>query len=103
MIIDFISNILIIIFITIFVLFFIFCIPVGLIATVNLSNYFLDKSYCTLLIDNKQVYKGRCHYVDINSIGENGNTKQVTIYKDACRFKPVKKFVSENVVLKESD
>ena len=67
----------------------------------DLTNYFLDESYCTLFIDNKQVYEGRCHYVDINSIGENGNTKQVVIYKDAFLFKPIKKFVSENVVLKE--
>ena len=101
MIMDFITNILIIIFTIITFLIFIICVPTGFIAAVNLTNYFLDESYCTLFIDNKQVYEGRCHYVDINSIGENGNTKQVVIYKDAFLFKPIKKFVSDNVVLKE--
>lgn len=101
MIIDFVTNILIIIFTIITFLIFIICVPTGLIAAVSLTNYFLDESYCTLFIDNKQVYEGRCHYVDINSIGENGNTKEVVIYKDAFLFKPIKKFVSENVILKD--
>lgn len=101
MIMDFIIDTLTIIFTIIIVLIFIVGLPIGFISAVNLTNYFLDESYCTLFIDNKQIYEGRCHYVDINSIGENGNTKQVVIYKDAFLFKPIKKFVSENVVLKE--
>lgn len=101
MIIDFIRSVLIIIVAIIILLAFLLGLPFGLYATTNYANYVLDKSYCTLLIEGKQVYEGRCHYIDIDSIGQNGNSKRVTIYKDAIHTKPIKKFISEDVVIKE--
>lgn len=63
--------------------------------------YQLDKSLCSLYIDDKNIYSDRCHFLDISSIGENGNTKEVIIYKDILKLQPVKKYVSNNVVVKE--
>lgn len=98
---EFIRSILLIIIAIIILLAFLIGLPFGLYATVNFANYFLDKSHCTLFIDGEQIYEDRCHYVDIDSIGQNGNSKRVVIYKDAIHVVPVKKFVSDNVVLKE--
>lgn len=67
---------------------------------VNYINYCLDDSYCSLYIENKKVYEGRCHYLQVDSIGENGNSKKVIIYKDAAKLQPKKKFISENVLLR---
>lgn len=70
------------------------------ITGVNYINYCLDNSYCSLYVENKKVYEGRCHYLQIDSIGENGNSKKVIIYKDAVKLQPKKKFISENVLLR---
>lgn len=72
----------------------------GIMIGVNGFGYLNDKSICDVYVDNKQVYNDRCHFISIHSIGENGFTKQLTIYKDIFGFKPLKKYVSENIVVK---
>ena len=67
---------------------------------INCIDYYLDDSYCSLYIENEKIYEGRCHYLQVGSIGENGNSKQVTIYKDAAKLRPDKKFISESVLLR---
>lgn len=61
----------------------------------------LDQSYCTAKVNNQVVYNGRCHYLDIESIGENGNTKHLTIYGNKWKFRPVKQFVNNNITVEE--
>lgn len=65
------------------------------------TNYRLDQSYCTAKVNNQVVYNGRCHYLDIESIGENGNTKHLTIYGDKWKIHPVKQFVNNNITVEE--
>lgn len=72
----------------------------GIMVGVNGFGYLNDKSICDVYVDNKQVYNDRCHFISIHSIGENGFTKQLTIYKDIFGFKPLKKYVSENIVVR---
>lgn len=43
------------------------------------------------------VYDDRCHFINIHSIGENGNTKLLTIYKDIILFRPKAKYLHENI------
>ena len=45
------------------------------------ADYYLSESYCTAYVDNKEVYTGRCHFLEIDSIGENGNTLSQTCEK----------------------
>lgn len=61
----------------------------------------LDQSYCTAKVNNQVVYNGRCHYLDIESIGENGNTKHLTVYGNKWKSRPVKQFVSNNITVGE--
>ena len=75
----------------------------GVNLTINFVNYFLDKSVCAVYVENKQVYDGKCHFVGIHSIGENGNTKELTIYQDKCGLKPLKRYVSENIKVINND
>lgn len=72
----------------------------GLYAGGNGVFYLLDKSICSVEVDNKQVYNDKCHFVNISSIGENGNTKHLTIYKDIFCLKAKKHYISENIVIK---
>ena len=65
------------------------------------ADYRLDQSYCTAKVNNQVVYSGRCHYLDIESIGENGNTKHLTIYGNKWKFRPVKQFVNNNITVGE--
>lgn len=72
----------------------------GIMIGVNGFGYLNDKSICDVYVDNQRVYNDRCHFIGIHSIGENGFTKQLTIYKDIFGFKPLKKYVSENIVVR---
>lgn len=72
----------------------------GTIIGVNGFGYLNDKSICDVYVDNQRVYNDRCHFISIHSIGENGFTKQLTIYKDIFGFKPLKKYVSEDIVVR---
>lgn len=65
------------------------------------ANYRLDQSYCTAKVNNQVVYNGRCHYLDIESIGENGNTKHLTVYGNKWKSRPVKQFVNNNITVEE--
>lgn len=65
------------------------------------ADYRLDQSYCTAKVNNQVVYSGRCHYLDIESIGENGNTKHLTIYGNKWKYRPVKQFVNNNITVGE--
>lgn len=69
----------------------------GLYSVVNYADYKLDISECNVYVDNNLVYSGRSHFIDIGSIGENGNTKNLTIHKDVFCLKPVAHYVSENI------
>lgn len=67
----------------------------------NWADYRLDQSYCTAKVDSQVVYNGRCYYLDIKSIGENGNTKHLTIYNNKWKSRPVKQFVNNNITVEE--
>lgn len=91
---------------SVFMLIFIITIAIlilfGGIIMVNGCNYLLDQSMCTAYVENQQVYQGRCHFLSISSIGENGNSKRLTIYKDKFGLKPVLKYVNENIKIQEN-
>ena len=65
------------------------------------ANFKLDKSICDVYVENQIIYSGRCHFIDIDSVGENGNTKHLIIYKDALKLKPIKHIINENIQIKE--
>lgn len=67
----------------------------------NWADYRLDQSYCTAKVNNQVVYNGICHYLSIESIGENGNTKHLTIYGNKWKSRPVKQFVNNNITVEE--
>ena len=69
----------------------------GVICTFNYLDYKLDDSNCVVWVNKQVVYTGRTTFVHIESIGENGDTKHVTIYKDKFHLKPTAHYVSNNV------
>lgn len=62
-----------------------------------LAYYKFDNSMCRVYVNNEQVFSGRCHFIEIGSIGENGNTKKLTIYEDIFCFKPKARYVNEKI------
>ena len=70
---------------------------IGITCTVNYLDYKLDDSQCIVYVNKQIVYTGRTTFVHIESIGENGNTKHVKIYKDKFHLKPAAHYVSNNV------
>ena len=58
-----------------------------LIITIGLIWLFLwcfiysNKSECIIKVDGETVFNGLCRHSELTSIGENGNTKQLTISK----------------------
>ena len=85
-------------FIAIVVVILLFITVIGFIySALNYAEYKLDKSECNVYVDNNLVYSGRSHFVSIDSIGENGNTKSLTIHKDVLCLKPDAHYVSENI------
>ena len=104
--IDIICNIITIFAITIFVVLLLIVfltIPFGIITSLNIADYYFNKSKCNVFVNNSQVYSGACHFVDISSVGENGNSKKVIIYKDIPCLKPLKFYVSESVEVRNAD
>lgn len=92
-IIDFIKIILMvfgIILILIFGIFFLYC-------GIALIDSYVNKTICKVYVENKLVHTGYCHYITIHSIGENGNTKHVSIYKDKILLKPILNFINNDV------
>ena len=66
-------------------------------------SYKLDKTNIKVTVNNEQVYKGKSHFVIINPIGLNGNTKEVIIVEDIYGFRPIKKYVSNNVEIESEE
>lgn len=84
------------------VLFFlIIAILLGTYMTINGLDFIFDKSNCTIYVNQEQVYAGRSHYINISSIGENGNTKHLTIYKDIFNLKPLKHYINNDIEVRE--
>ena len=67
----------------------------------NAVEYYFDKSECNIFVDNEVVYSGKCHFADVVSVGENGNSKHVVIYKDIFKTQPIKHYISEKVEVKQ--
>lgn len=65
--------------------------------------YHFNKSTCSVYVNSAKVYSGYCHFVTVGSLGENGNTKRVIIYKDSRRWRPKQVYVSDDVEIKEMD
>ena len=66
-------------------------------ATINGTFYLLDKSECVATVAGNVVYNGRCHFISVYSIGENGNSKVLTIYNDIFGFKPKARYVNQDI------
>ena len=64
-------------------------------------EYHFNKSTCAVLIEDKTVYKGLCHFVEVSPVGEMGKSKEVIIYKDSRRWIPLQRYITEDVVIKE--
>lgn len=64
-------------------------------------EYHFNKSTCSVVVDQEEVYSGYCHFVTVGSIGENGNTKRVIIYKDSRRWRPKQVYISDDVYIGE--
>lgn len=73
----------------------------GIIFVINGGSYLLDQSMCIAYVEDQQVYQGRCHFLSLSSIGENGNSKKLIIYKDKLGLKPLKKYVNENIKVQD--
>lgn len=65
-------------------------------------NYYFNQSDCSVWVDNNMVYNGKCHFVDVEPVGEYGNSKRVAIYKDVRKWYQKQKYISENVEIKEA-
>lgn len=64
-------------------------------------GYHFNKSTCSVWIDSKEVYSGKCHYVTVEPVGEYGKSKRVRIYKDMNLWHLQQEYISENVEMKE--
>lgn len=96
-ILEFLKVLFIGILIIIIIMFAIFVSCVLIWVACNGIDYRLDKSVCNAYVENQQVYSGRCHFIDISSIGENGNTKKMTIFKDIYGLKPDRVYVNNDI------
>lgn len=74
-----------------------------LVAGVNYTGYFLNKANCIAKVDNNTVYNGNCHFIALDSVGENGNTKVLKVYKDKTGFILLKQYASDNITITESE
>lgn len=63
-------------------------------------GFALNKSNCEVFVNNKTVYEGPAKYVEVSSIGENGNTKVVSLHKGFLGFITYKQYVSNSVEVK---
>lgn len=94
---EMIANILTFIIITILTLIALIGFGLGLYSIGTYADYKLDTSECNVYVDDDLVYSGKNHFVSIDSVGENGNTKRLTIHKDILCFRPDAHYVSENI------
>ena len=58
---------------------------------------------CKAYVEEDLVYQGRCHYLEISPIGEYGNTKKLIVYRDKTKFKPIKKFINDDIKITEME
>lgn len=63
----------------------------------NYFTYILDKSECIVKVDKQIIHTGGSALMFIDSIGVNGNTKHVIIYKDKFHLRPSAHYVSNDV------
>lgn len=63
--------------------------------------FHFNKSECSVWVNYNMVYNGYCHFVDVTPVGEYGNSKRVSIYNDVRKWHQVKKYISEDVEIKE--
>ena len=63
--------------------------------------YLLNKAECSVWVDKQMVYNGKCHFVSVDPVGEYGSSKRVSIYSDVAKFIQVKKYISEDVEIKD--
>lgn len=59
--------------------------------------FFTNVGDCNVFVDNQNVYNGPCRYVYVDSVGENGNTKEVSLSKGFLGWFTYKKYISNNV------
>lgn len=59
----------------------------------------IDHSTCVATVDNNEVYRGKCHFLSVEPIGENGNTKKLEIYDGVLLIIPYKIYVSDNIIV----
>lgn len=64
-------------------------------------NYHFNKSDCSVWVNQEMVYNGKCHFVDVEPVGEYGNSKRVAIYYDVRKWHQKQKYISEDVEIKE--
>lgn len=76
---------------------------IGLTAGLNYINYCFNKTNCVVKVHRNIVYKGNCHFVDLDSVGENGNTKILKIYKDKTGLVLLKQYIDDNITITESE
>ena len=69
----------------------------SLYTTFEFADYIFDNTQCSVYVEDKLEYSGRCHYISISSIGENGFTKDVTIYKDVLNLRVEKHIVNDDI------
>lgn len=69
----------------------------SLYSAFEFADYIFNKSQCSVFVEGSLEYSGRCHYIQIGSIGENGNTKYVTIHGDILNLRPIKYIVNEDI------
>lgn len=60
-----------------------------------------NQAECSVWVSKKMVYNGKCHFVKVEPVGEYGNSKKVSIYSDVQKWHQVKKFISDDVEVRE--
>lgn len=84
-----------------------FCFFVLLIAGLTYGmaylGYTLNKAKCSVQVNKEVVYEGRCHFVSVNSVGQNGNSKEVHIYSGILRLVQVKEYMSQDVEIRSTE
>ena len=63
--------------------------------------YTLNTAKCVVWVGTERVYTGRCYFVDVDSVGANGNSKKVSIYSDIWKLHKTKFYVAEDVEIFE--
>lgn len=69
---------------------------------VGYAQYHFNKSDCSVWVNGEMVYNGKCHFVEVSPVGEYGNSKRVSIYKDVRCWHQIQKYISEDVEIREA-